>query len=336
VMSTNNNSYAPTYQAQTGWDFATGIGTVNVANLVAAWSPKTGTHDFSSDGRSDILFRSTGASPTTVAMWLMNGGFIESSGSVASVPTSYSIVGQRDFNGDGHADLLWRDTGGNLYMWFMNGLTMSSSASLGNVPITWTVKGTGDMNGDGKGDLLWQDGAGDVAIWFMNGSAVSSTASLGTVAPASGWSIIWATPGEILWRNSSGDLALWRVNGSTVQSTALGNVPSNWVVQGMGDFNADGVRDLLFRDSTSGTVAMWFLNSSGTVQSTASVASVPISANWTIVETGDFDGDGRSDIFWTDASGNLAFWYMTGATVSSTGGLGNVGTTWSVQALNAD
>ena len=167
----------------------------------------------------------------------MNGSLILSSGTVATVPNSYSIIGQRDFNGDGNADLLWRDTGGNLYMWFMNGLTTSSSARLGNVPITWTVKGTGDMNGDGKGDLLWQDGAGDVAIWFMNGSTVSSTASLGTVAPASGWSIVWATTGEILWRNSSGDLALWQVNGSTVQSTGLGNVPNNWVVQGMGDFD---------------------------------------------------------------------------------------------------
>jgi len=117
ILSPDNNAEEPAYTAFPGWDFATGIGTVNVANLVAAWSPKTGTHDFSSDGKSDILFRSTGASPTTVAMWLMNGSSIAGSGSVASVPTSYSIVGQRDFNGDGKADLLWRDTGGNLYMW---------------------------------------------------------------------------------------------------------------------------------------------------------------------------------------------------------------------------
>ncbi len=37
VLSTNNNSFQPAYAATTGWDFATGIGTVNVANLVNNW-----------------------------------------------------------------------------------------------------------------------------------------------------------------------------------------------------------------------------------------------------------------------------------------------------------
>jgi hypothetical protein len=37
VLSTDNNSYLPAYGATTGWDFATGIGTVNVANLVNNW-----------------------------------------------------------------------------------------------------------------------------------------------------------------------------------------------------------------------------------------------------------------------------------------------------------
>src|SRR5579883_2824054 len=39
VVSTSNASYAPAYPTATGWDFATGIGTVNVANLVANWIP---------------------------------------------------------------------------------------------------------------------------------------------------------------------------------------------------------------------------------------------------------------------------------------------------------
>lgn len=37
VLSTDNNSYQPAFAATPGWDFATGIGTVNVANLVNNW-----------------------------------------------------------------------------------------------------------------------------------------------------------------------------------------------------------------------------------------------------------------------------------------------------------
>jgi len=269
-------------------------------------------------------------------MWLMSGGQIASAGTVAIIANTYSIIGRRDFNGDGNADILWRDTGGNPYMWFMNGLTMTSSSGLGNVPNTWTVKGTGDMNGDGIGDLLWQDSAGDLAVWFMNASTTTSTASLGTVAPSSTWSIIGSSTGSILWRDSAGDLALWQVNGSTVQSSALGAVPSNWVVYALGDFDGDGNPDILFRDSSSGTVAIWFLNGSGNVQSTASIGLVPTSTTWQITETGDFNGDGISDILWTDGSGNLAIWFMNGSTISSTASLGNVGTSWQVQAQNAE
>ena len=37
VLSTSDGSYLPAYGTQTGWDFATGIGTVNATNLVNSW-----------------------------------------------------------------------------------------------------------------------------------------------------------------------------------------------------------------------------------------------------------------------------------------------------------
>ena len=37
VLSTSNNSFAPAYGTSVGWDFATGIGTINAANLVNNW-----------------------------------------------------------------------------------------------------------------------------------------------------------------------------------------------------------------------------------------------------------------------------------------------------------
>jgi hypothetical protein len=63
---------------------------------------------------------------------------------------------------------------------------------------------------------------------------------------------------------------------------------------------------------------------------------VPTSTTWAIAETGDFNGDGMSDILWIDGSGDVAVWFMNGATISSTAGYGSVGTTWVVQSLNAE
>ena len=37
VLSTSDNVYAPAFKAGTGWDFATGIGSVNALNLVMSW-----------------------------------------------------------------------------------------------------------------------------------------------------------------------------------------------------------------------------------------------------------------------------------------------------------
>jgi hypothetical protein len=51
--------------------------------------------------------------------------------------------------------------------------------------------------------------------------------------------------------------------------------------------------------------------------STSFVANVPGTS--TIVGTGDFNGDGRSDILWRDTSGNVAIWEMNGTTILKSG-----------------
>jgi len=295
----------------------------------------SGTHDFNGDSYSDILFRNTSSPSSAVAMWLITDGSIASSGTLATLQNTYSIIGQRDFNGDGQHDILWRDTAGNLYMWFMNGTAMSSSASLGNVPLTWTVYGTGDLNGDGIGDILWQDNNGNIGVWFMNGGAVSSTASLGQVP--TNWSIVGDdNNGNIYWRDNVGDLAIWQVSGSqVVASTGLGNVPSNWMIAGLADFDGNGLTDILWRDNNSGTVAIWFMELSGAnIGWTVNLGAIP--SAWNIAQTGDYNGDGYGDILWIDSTGDLAAWFMNAGAVSSTVDYGNVGTSWSVQSLNAE
>jgi hypothetical protein len=56
-------------------------------------------------------------------------------------------------------------------------------------------------------------------------------------------------------------------------------------------------------------------------------------ADWHIKATGDFNGDGHSDILWQNDSGQAAMWLMNGTTVLSQGTVGgNPGADWHIIA----
>jgi hypothetical protein len=139
-------------------------------------------------------------------------------------PTTWSVVGTDDFDGDGMADILQRDTSGDVAISFMNGTTVKSTAPV------WTVVGTGDFSGDRTSDIVWRNNAGDVAIWLMKGAAVSSAGGLGDVGAT--WSIVQTGDydgdgmSDLLWHDNLGNTAIWFMHGVTVFSTgAIGNVP---------------------------------------------------------------------------------------------------------------
>jgi hypothetical protein len=61
-----------------------------------------------------------------------------------------------------------------------------------------------------------------------------------------------------------------------------------------------------------------------------------VGPNWTVAETGDFNGDGKSDILWHDTSGNIAMWYMNGTAVSQSVRAGSTSLAWTIQGAHAD
>jgi FG-GAP-like repeat len=94
----------------------------------------------------------------------------------------------RDFNGDGKADILWRNASGEVDVWLMNGPSTLRTGSLGVVSNDWQIAGVGDFNGDGKADILWRNASGEVDVWLMNGLSALSAGSLGVVGN------VWSVP----------------------------------------------------------------------------------------------------------------------------------------------
>src|SRR6266511_3453408 len=126
----------------------------------------------------------------------------------------------------------------------------------------------------------------------------------------------------VLWRHDSGQVYFWEMNGLGTKSegsVAHAPVPSDWHIQGAGDFDGDGNNDILWRHD-SGQVYFWEMNGLG-IKAEGGVAHAAVPNDWHIQGTGDFDGDGKSDVLWRHDGGQVYIWEMDGLGIKAEGGV---------------
>jgi hypothetical protein len=104
------------------------------------------------------------------------------------------------------------------------------------------------------------------------------------------------------------------------------NPGPTWKAVGTGDFNGDGLSDILWQN-TNGQAAIWEMN--GTTPIAMAAVGPNPGPSWKVAGTGDYNNDGHSDILWQNASGQAAIWEMNGTTPIGMAVVGpNPGPSW--------
>ncbi|WP_337833068.1 FG-GAP repeat domain-containing protein [Candidatus Magnetobacterium casense] len=260
-------------------------------NVPANWRVKA-AEDFDGDGKSDMLWQDIDTGD--VYVWLMDNGKQKSGAYVArGIPAEWQIKLSEDFNGDGKSDILWQDSKtGAVYIWLMNGTEVTSGDYVVNaMPQDWYIRGVGDFNGDGKSDVLWQSrDVGDVFGWLMDGTKVQAGSNFVVRGLPPEWQIKSVADyngdgnSDIYLHNTvTGKDVIWlmdgvKINGADfvkpkggagatsalVPMTGYNSDTHTWDMKSTGDYNGDGMNDMLWQDDSTGNVYMWTMDSSGT------------------------------------------------------------------------
>ncbi len=194
--------------------------------------------------------------------------------------------------------------------------------------------------------MLWRDSSGALTNWLgtANGGFTNNWGNSGTNVPTD-WSVVGTGDfngdgnSDILWRSSEGVVTNWLGNDaggfSTNWTYANLGVPLEWQIVGVGDFNGDSMSDVMWQHD-SGVLVNWLGNSNGGFAANWDNAPTGVGAPWVVAATGDYNGDGRDDLFWRrEDNGYAVEWLATasgGFVDNSAAFSGTIPTSWHVQA----
>ncbi len=163
-----------------------------------------------------------------------------------TTPSSWSVAGVADFNGDGCSDVLLRDANGNLEIVYFS---TSSGTTTEDFSVT-TLGYSATAN--------YIATYGPTSGHFDSSWSVAATGILQTLGTDYA-SIIWVN-------DSTGQLGITRFTPFLTTPSSgqvFAKLPADTEIQAIGDFNGDGAKDLLLWNTSTSENAIWYMNFDG-------------------------------------------------------------------------
>jgi hypothetical protein len=256
-------------------------------DLSAGWVLK-GTADMDADGIKDQIYQNgtqirylpftetngqSAGVKTAVTPVFASTKFGAANGQTATPGAGWELVAVENVSGTAQADLIFYSRALDRLVYWTTGangqITDGGYFTSAAAPVTgqatgaansWNVKSVADFTGDGKVDVLWQNTQGVVVLWNLDGTVVNLTGG----------------------------------------SKVLPSMPTSFALAGTGDFNGDGIKDVVWRDNAANITRFWTFNNTGTPTQTADNSAIVANSGFQIQAIADINGDGRSDILWRD------------------------------------